>query len=100
LSVDIVDSRFTVNELMLSPLGIVFDPLEADDPDDPDEPQAAAARLTTAARLTQATGRSERARRPPLLLCIPKPLFTYPEDTRNSGCGEPYSTHVRSKVSS
>jgi len=80
---------------MLSPLGIVFEPLDAPD-DDEDEPQAAAARLTTAARLTHATGRSERERRPPLLLCIPQTPFTYPEATRKSGCGEPYSTHVSS----
>jgi hypothetical protein len=101
LNPDITDATSVLKELMLSPEGTVFDPLAADPPDDPEDPQAAAARLTTAARLTQATGRSERERRPPLLICIPKPLFTYPEeDTRKNGCGEPYSTHVRPKVSS
>jgi len=64
---------------MLSPEGTVFEPLAAPDDDDgEDEPQAAAARLITAARLTQNTGRSERERRPPLLLCIPQSPFTYP----------------------
>ena len=86
---------------MLSPLGIVFEPLDApDDPDDPDDPQAAAARLTTAATLTQ-SHRAKRARAPTSLTFMhPQTPFTYPEDTRNSGCGEPYSTHVRPKVSS
>src|SRR5215472_5931403 len=38
LSLDIVDAMFTVKELMLSPDGIVFEPLGADD--ELDDPQA------------------------------------------------------------
>src|SRR5215472_8973534 len=53
LSLDIVDARSTVNEVVVR-LGTVFEPLGAD-PDDDEEPQAAATRLTTAARPTQAT---------------------------------------------
>ncbi|HET7017847.1 MAG TPA: hypothetical protein VFI65_28245 [Streptosporangiaceae bacterium] len=50
----------TENELMLSPLGILFEPLDVPPPveevDDDDE-HAAAARLTAAARPTQPTPR-------------------------------------------
>src|SRR5580698_3547037 len=60
-SFDIVDSRLTVKELMLSPLGTVFEPLDVDpDPDPDDDPQPAATRATTAATLTPTTGRSKR----------------------------------------
>ncbi len=79
LSVDIVDARSTLNELVLSPFGIVFEPVDVL-VDGDDDPQAATARLTTAARLTQPTGRSERERRPPLLLLLrasPKTPFTF-----------------------
>jgi hypothetical protein len=85
LNFAIVDSRFTVNDAVLKPLGIEFEPLDADPDDEPEDPQAAAARVTTAARLTQATGRSERERRPPLLICIPQNPFHLPEDTPNIG---------------
>jgi len=69
----------TVKELVLSPFGIVFEPLEVVDVDGVDDPQAAAARLTTAARLNQPTGRSERERRPPVLLLLrsTKTPFTF-----------------------
>src|SRR5215467_6026933 len=73
LNLDIVGPMFTVKELMLT-LGIVFEPLGADD-EDPDDPQPAAIRLATAARPTQPTRRErrnvppcERERRPPSLL--------------------------------
>src|SRR5271165_5772622 len=98
LNEPIVDARSTVKELMLSPLGIVFEPLGAPDDDDgEDEPQAAATRLTTAARLIHTTGRYERERRPPLLLLlrsIPQNPFRLAERSRMSGCGTPYSTRV------
>src|ERR1700722_12629679 len=69
LSSDIVDSRLTVKELIPSPLGIVFEPLDAPDPDEgDDDPQPAATKATAATRLTPATGRSERERQPPLFL--------------------------------
>jgi hypothetical protein len=60
----IVDAMLTLKELVLSPAGIVFEPLEvpAGGDDDDDDPQPAAARPTTAARLTQPAGRSERER--------------------------------------
>src|SRR5499425_3472314 len=48
LSLDIVDAMSTVKELMLSPVGIVFEP-DAD-VDEPDDPQPAAIRPATAAR--------------------------------------------------
>jgi hypothetical protein len=69
----------TLKELVLSPLGIVFEPLDVV-PDGDDDPQAAAAKLTTAARLTQATGRTEREREAPLLLLrsIPQNPFHLP----------------------
>jgi hypothetical protein len=75
---DIVDAMLTVKELMLSPFGIVFEPLDVDVDDGLDDPQAAAARLTTAARLTQPARRTrrnvtppwEREGRPPLLLLL------------------------------
>jgi hypothetical protein len=70
LNVDIVDPTSTVKELMLSPLGIVFEPLDEPDPE-PDDPQAAAARLITPARATQLAARK-------LLLlprCIPQTPF-------------------------
>src|SRR5262245_63964768 len=81
LNLDIVGPMFTVKELMLT-LGIVFEPLGADDEDD--DPQPAAIRLATAARPTQPTRRErrnvppcERERRPPsLLLPIPYTSFT------------------------
>jgi len=50
----IVDAMFTVKELMLRPVGTLFEP-----PDfvveGPDDPQAAAIRATIAAKLTQPT---------------------------------------------
>jgi hypothetical protein len=51
----IVDAISTLNELMLSPEGIVFEPLGAVDVDevDDDDEHAAATRLTAAARPTQ-----------------------------------------------
>src|SRR6266516_4781196 len=68
----------TVKELLLSPDGIVFEPLGAvDDEDDvDDDPQAAAIRPTTAAKPTQPTRPKrpylpwpcERECRPPLPL--------------------------------
>jgi len=64
---------------MLSPFGIVFEPLDVL-VDGDDDPQAAAVRPTTAARLTQPTGRNKRERRPPLLLLvrsIPKTSFAF-----------------------
>src|SRR5215469_11691224 len=98
LSLDIVDAMSTVNELVLRPFGIVFEPLDALDEDD-DDPQAAAVRVTTAARLTQPTGRVKRERRAPLLLLlgsIPQNPFHLPEVTRMRGCGTPYSSRVPS----
>jgi len=68
--VDIDDAISTLKELVLSPLGIVFEPLDPLVVDGDDDPQAAAARPRTAARLTQPTGRNERDRRPPLLLSV------------------------------
>jgi hypothetical protein len=50
LNLDIVDPMSTVKELMLSPAGIVFEPLGAvvDEPDDEPDEQPAAVRATTA----------------------------------------------------
>src|SRR5580658_2637119 len=51
LNSDIVDAMSTVKELMLSPAGIVFEPLDAvvpDEDDDDDDEQPAAAMATTA----------------------------------------------------
>jgi hypothetical protein len=51
LNWDIVDAMSTVKELMLSPAGIVFEPLDAvvpDEDDDDDDEQPAAAMATTA----------------------------------------------------
>jgi hypothetical protein len=83
LNGDITDSTL-VEKLVMLMLGTLFEPpLEEPDPE-PDDPHAAAARLTTAARLTQATGRSERERTPrALLLLIPIPQnpFHLPDDT-------------------
>jgi hypothetical protein len=56
LNWDIADATSTLKELMLSPFGIVFEPLDVD-VDEPDDPHAAAVRLTAAARLTQPTRR-------------------------------------------
>jgi hypothetical protein len=73
LNLAIVGAMFTVKELMLSPVGILFEP-----PDFvvefPDDPQAAAIRATIAARLTQPT---RWKRLPPLLLPsrIPDPFL-------------------------
>jgi hypothetical protein len=78
LNWDIVDAMSTVKELVLSPFGIVFEPLGAL-VDGADDPQAAAVKATTAPRPTQLTGRSERDRRPPLLLVIPQNPFRLPE---------------------
>jgi hypothetical protein len=76
----------TVNELMLSPDGTVFEPLDAVDAVDDvdDDPQPAAIRPATTAKPTQPTPRErrnvppcERERRPPsLLLPIPYTSFT------------------------
>jgi hypothetical protein len=61
LNCDIVEEMSTVNELMLSPFGILFEPLGPDDVDVVlDEEHAAATRLTTAARPTQPTVRMRR----------------------------------------
>src|SRR5215470_12525352 len=60
LSLDIVDAMSTPKELVLSPAGIVFEPLDVDGVDEPDDPQPAAARPTTAARPTQPTRREPR----------------------------------------
>jgi hypothetical protein len=88
---DIVDAMLTEKELMLSPFGIVFEPPPDDVDDGLDDPHAAAARLTTAARLTQPTPRKrrsvprpcEREGRPPLLLLlIAAPIPLSPEGTR------------------
>jgi len=55
---DIVDAMLTLKELMLSPAGILFDPLDDDDVvDGLDDPQPAATSPATAARLTQPTRR-------------------------------------------
>jgi hypothetical protein len=63
LSLDIVDAMSTLKELVLSPAGIVFEPLAVDGVvDEADDPQPAAARPRTAARPTQPT---RRVRRPP-----------------------------------
>src|SRR5258708_825167 len=59
LNWDIVDAMSTLKELMLSPFGIVFEPLDVD-VDGADDPQAAAVMLTTAARPTQPTPRKRR----------------------------------------
>jgi hypothetical protein len=61
LNWDIVDAMSTVKELMLSPEGIVFEPLEVvvDDDDEDDDEQPAAAKAT-AARLTRPTRRRRR----------------------------------------
>jgi hypothetical protein len=54
---DIVAAMLTVKELMLSPAGILFEPLEDDVVDGLDDPQPAATSPATAARLTQPTRR-------------------------------------------
>src|SRR5258708_1861609 len=77
LSLDIVAAMSTLKELVLSPAGIVFEPLVVDDVvDGVDDPQPAAARPMTAARPTPPTRREprhvpapcERVFRPPALL--------------------------------
>jgi hypothetical protein len=78
LNWDIVDAMSTVKELMLSPDGIVLEPLEVvvdDDDDDDDDEQPADARATTASvtRLTRRKRRNvpwprEWEGRPPSLL--------------------------------
>jgi hypothetical protein len=85
LNGDITDSTL-VEKLLMLMLGTLFEPPpEEPDPEpEPDDPHAAAARLTTAARLTKATGRSERERRPPSLLLlnpIPQNPFHLADDT-------------------
>jgi hypothetical protein len=65
---DISDAMLTVKELMLSPFGIVFEPLGADD--DVDDPQAAAVSATSAPRPTHATRRV-------VLLRIPHTPFAW-----------------------
>src|SRR5580658_5461371 len=60
LNSDIVDAMSTVNELMLSPAGIVFEPLDVAAGVVDDDEHAAATRLTTAARPTQPTARKRR----------------------------------------
>jgi hypothetical protein len=62
LNWDIVDAMSTVKELMLSPDGIVLEPLEVvvdDDDDDDDDEQPADARATTAS-VTNPTLRKRR----------------------------------------
>jgi hypothetical protein len=85
LNWDISDAMLTVNELMLSPDGMVFEPcatLEVDVLDD--DPQPEATRPTTAARLNKPTRRKpgaapwtrERGCRPSVLFsnCISDPF--------------------------
>src|SRR5215467_191933 len=61
LSLDIVDAMSTLKELVLSPAGIVFAPLDVDGVvDEADDPQPAAARPRTAATATQPTRRERR----------------------------------------
>src|SRR5216683_2415655 len=112
LSLDIVDAMSTLKELVLSPAGIVFEPLVVVGVvDEPDDPQPAAARPRTAARPTQPTRRErrhvpwrcERVCRPPSLL-LPSRILqapfarTYPNesmrDTIQHMC--PIRTHARS----
>src|SRR5260370_13389820 len=112
LSLDIVAAMSTLKELVLSPAGIVFEPLVVDDfVDGVDDPQPAAARPMTAARPTQPTRRArrhvpspcERLCRPPSLL-LPSRLLhapfarTYPNesmrDTIQHMC--PIGMHARS----
>jgi hypothetical protein len=59
LNADIVDAMSTVKELMLSPDGIVFEPLEVvvDDDDDEDDDEQPAAAMATTARPTKLTRR-------------------------------------------
>jgi hypothetical protein len=73
LNWDIVDARSTVKELMLSPDGIVFEPLEVvvDDDDDDDDDEQPAAPMATTDRPTRPTRRTRRNLSSPLLL-IPK----------------------------
>jgi len=59
----IVEAMFTVKELMLSPVGTVFEPPPDVVVEFPDDPQAAAIKAMIAARLTQPT----RWKRPTLL---------------------------------
>jgi hypothetical protein len=56
LNADITDATSVEKELMLSPLGIEFEPLGADD-DGVDDPQAAAVSATIAPAATHATRR-------------------------------------------
>jgi hypothetical protein len=98
LNPDITDATSVLKELMLSPLGTVFEPLDAPD-DDGDELQAAAAKVTTAARLTQATGRSERERRPPLLLCIPQTPFHLSRNTPETTDAGNHTAHMSTRKS-
>jgi hypothetical protein len=63
LNCDIVDARSTVNELMLNPAGILFEPFAADpdpDPEDEFDEHAAATRHTAAVRPTQPAARKRR----------------------------------------
>jgi hypothetical protein len=59
LNWDIVAARSTVKELMLSPDGIVFEPLVVvvDDDEDDDEDEQPAAPMATTARPTKPTRR-------------------------------------------
>src|SRR5215469_14986820 len=60
LSLDIVDAMSTLNELMLSPAGILLEPPPPDDDGEVDDPQPAAVRAATAARLAHPTRRERR----------------------------------------
>src|SRR5580658_3182844 len=98
LNFDIVESMLTLKVLMLSPAGIVFEPLDVE-PDEPDEPEelqpAAAVRAATAATATQPGRRKrpwlcERECQPPsLLLPSPIPIPLSPECTGKSRRGTP-----------
>src|SRR5215469_9499962 len=101
LSLFIVDAMSTLKELVLSPAGIVFEPLAVGGVvDEADDPQPAAARPRTAARPTQPT---RRERRTPSLL-LPSRILRTPfarthphestRDTIQHTC--PIATHARS----
>src|SRR5580658_1364678 len=104
LNSDIVELMLTLKVLMLSPDGIVFEPLDVE-PDEPDEPEELqpAARAATAARATQPGRRKrlsvpwpcERECQPPsLLLPSPIPIPLSPECIGISRRGTPYNTGV------
>jgi hypothetical protein len=106
LNFDIADAMSTVKELMLSPDGTVFEPLDVVvDDDEGDDPQPAAARAATAARLTQPSPRErlnvpwpcERECQPPSFLLLTRiPHTPFARCTRISRPGHRRSSGVPS----